>query len=354
MLKILFFHHYNDYSGSTKVLSDNIRFVFKDDINNLIITDNSKEGFLTGIRTPIKNVKILRIENHAIPLISQVYWFIMGFFKALYFGRNYDIFYINTIVPCYAPLAAKILRKRVIYHIHEKFVDKKINHIVSEYIFNHSRAKRIFVSKYVEKQYPTRVDCPSKVIYNKLSPEFISKVKIKCIEERSFNKVLLISSLQEEKGILNYRELAKNLPNLTFILVVSSEKSEISSFFHNDIPTNLIVFPKQDNIHPFLYDADVVLNLSIPSKWVETFGLTIIEAMAYGLPTIVPNIGGPLELVNNGITGYTIDVEDYTQLISKLKLILSPQNYAKMSEATLKLSKSFIMNDIDYDFIFDN
>lgn len=39
----------------------------------------------------------------------------------------------------------------------------------------------------------------------------------------------------------------------------------------------------------------------------EAFGLTVIEAMASGLPTFATRYGGPLEIIENGISGYHLD-----------------------------------------------
>ena len=39
----------------------------------------------------------------------------------------------------------------------------------------------------------------------------------------------------------------------------------------------------------------------------EAFGLTVIEAMASGLPTFATRYGGPLEIIENGISGFHID-----------------------------------------------
>jgi len=39
----------------------------------------------------------------------------------------------------------------------------------------------------------------------------------------------------------------------------------------------------------------------------EAFGLTVIEAMTSGLPTFATWFGGPLEIIENGISGFHID-----------------------------------------------
>ncbi len=42
----------------------------------------------------------------------------------------------------------------------------------------------------------------------------------------------------------------------------------------------------------------------------EAFGLTILEAMASGLPTFAPKFGGPLEIVESGVSGFLMDTSD--------------------------------------------
>jgi glycosyltransferase involved in cell wall biosynthesis len=53
----------------------------------------------------------------------------------------------------------------------------------------------------------------------------------------------------------------------------------------------------------------------------DTFGNVIIEAQAAGLPVIVSDIGGPRELVSDGVNGLITkarDVDDFTQAIRRL------------------------------------
>jgi sucrose synthase len=39
----------------------------------------------------------------------------------------------------------------------------------------------------------------------------------------------------------------------------------------------------------------------------EAFGLTVIEAMSSGLPTFATRYGGPLEIIEHGVSGFHID-----------------------------------------------
>jgi len=58
----------------------------------------------------------------------------------------------------------------------------------------------------------------------------------------------------------------------------------------------------------------------------EAFGLTVIEAMASGLPTFAPKFGGPLEIIEYGISGFLLNTSK-PELISK-----SLENFVIQSE----------------------
>ncbi len=63
--------------------------------------------------------------------------------------------------------------------------------------------------------------------------------------------------------------------------------------------------------------ADVFL---FPST-TDTFGNVIVEAQACGLPCVVSDVGGPRDLVENGVTGFVtrgLDVSDFAKPVSRL------------------------------------
>ncbi|MGD8318574.1 MAG: sucrose synthase [Myxococcales bacterium] len=45
----------------------------------------------------------------------------------------------------------------------------------------------------------------------------------------------------------------------------------------------------------------------VQPAWFEAFGLTVVEAMSSGLPTFATRYGGPLEIIEDGISGFHID-----------------------------------------------
>jgi glycosyltransferase involved in cell wall biosynthesis len=342
-LEVLFFHRSNDYTGSTRALANMIQSEYNG--QNVIVVTIDIKGI--GFLSELSNVKISKvyyplIKGKRIKFISYFISTLHLFLLAFKQRTKIDTFYINTINPYPAAIVGRLLKKKIIYHVHEKFVDNGLEQRLLEFIFNHTKSTRIFVSNYVKNQYPASIN-PSIVKYNKLSPVFVSNVKLIPINQRSRNHIIMISSLSVIKGVYQFVALAKVMPTRQFTLIVNANDNEISSFFKdkNDLPINLNILPAQSDIHPFLSNADLLLNLSIPSMWIETFGLTIIEAMAYGIPAIVPNVGGPLEIVTDGYNGYCVDVTDIAVLQQKIEKCFADNNYEHLATGALQRIKDF-------------
>ena len=106
--------------------------------------------------------------------------------------------------------------------------------------------------------------------------------------------------------------------------------------------TNLKIYPRQSDTTPFYMKASIVLNLSDKEKVIETFGMTVLEAMTAGLPVIVPTVGGVAELVENGKAGYQIDATDLELIEKRIHDMLSDkENYIGMANNALKQARLF-------------
>jgi glycosyltransferase involved in cell wall biosynthesis len=73
-----------------------------------------------------------------------------------------------------------------------------------------------------------------------------------------------------------------------------------------------------DKISTALYEADWLLHPAI----MDPFPVSVIEALAIGLPALVANSGGPVDMVRPGETGMTFEPGDAIDLAQKIRAIL--------------------------------
>jgi glycosyltransferase involved in cell wall biosynthesis len=312
MKKIIFIHLLNDYSGSPKVLSQVINAVQKKGYEVELYTGKSEDGFLTDITPNHHYYFYKRFDNKLLTLISFILSQIDLFFKLLKY-RNEDVtVYINTMLPFGAALFGKFLKKEVYYHVHETSLRPKLLKKFLRFIIQYTASKIIFVSNFL-KESESFKDIEQEVIYNVLSNEFVieaSKSSYQWKDSDGKFNVLMICSLKAYKGIDEFIEIAKLCEDnrqIGFTLILNAEKKEINDYFASiGLPSSVTILDKQKDLHPYYKEASLVLNLSRVDQWVETFGLTILEAMSYGIPCIVPPVGGPAEIVQNRKDGYLI------------------------------------------------
>jgi glycosyltransferase involved in cell wall biosynthesis len=75
----------------------------------------------------------------------------------------------------------------------------------------------------------------------------------------------------------------------------------------------------------------------VPSLWAEAFGLTVVEAMAAGVPVVATRTGGIPELVEPGETGLLVPPGDAAALADALQTLLArPELRARIAERALR------------------
>jgi sucrose synthase len=73
----------------------------------------------------------------------------------------------------------------------------------------------------------------------------------------------------------------------------------------------------------------------------EAFGLTVVEAMSSGLPTFATRYGGPLEIIEEGVSGFHIDPTQGRESAAKMLAFLEaceadPDAWAEISKAAIR------------------
>ena len=342
--RIICVHLLNDFSGSPLVFSQSVRALVEQGYTVDLYTSNTaSEGFLSNIEGVNYNwinynwssVKLLTLFKL---ILSQM----VLFFKLLKYINKPALIYINTVLPFGAAIAAKVMGKKLIYHLHETSIKPLIWNKFLFAICNNTASEVIYVSEFLQQSQP--LSKPKSIqISNALSDDFVALSKAHYpVHSDPFN-VLMLASLKEYKGVNDFLYVAEQLPHLHFDLVLNADQEAVNAYFSDvELPANLELFPSQSNVHPFYKRAHLVMNLSHPDKWVETFGMTALEGMCYGLPVIVPPVGGIAELVQNGYNGYKIDVHNKEQLLSKIHEIYTDKAlYTTLSGNAKKASEKY-------------
>jgi glycosyltransferase involved in cell wall biosynthesis len=94
----------------------------------------------------------------------------------------------------------------------------------------------------------------------------------------------------------------------------------------SSLQDDIILTGELDDVKPAYAAMNVLV---LPSAQPEPLGDVMMEAMAMGIPVIATNIGGPPEVVQDGITGFLVPPADPKALADKIELLM---NDPKLSE----------------------
>lgn len=341
--KVLFIHLYNDYSGSPKVLADVIRAVEKE-FECRVLTSKPSSGFLDGVGLETKRFTYIMSERRYYKLIRYLFSQLSIFYLVIKNRKSFDLVYVNTLLPFGASLAAFVLRKKVIYHVHETYISPKILYKFLKVICHLTATKILCVSEFLKTEYLGFDDV--EVIYNGVSPPGVKKNNASKISEPFV--VTMICSLKNYKGLLEFFRVSTFFTDsfsIKFVLQLNATQTEIDSYISiNNIilSRNIEVRSSEPNLTSLYLETDLLLNLTRVDECIETFGMTLVEAMSYGIPVIAPPIGGPAEIVQHGKQGFLVDSRDIHRLVESINLLKSDKDlYAKMSNSALRRSEFF-------------
>ena len=145
--------------------------------------------------------------------------------------------------------------------------------------------------------------------------------------------------------------ILKDFPNTHLIIVGEGYmKKPIELFVKNlklEKNVSLIGFVPYEEL-PNLYSLSHVFVL--PSLHCESFGITLLEAMASGKPVVASKIGGIPEIIENEKTGLLFKRGDAMDLASKVLNILNNHNFAQTLACN---AQKLVMKKYDWSIIVD-
>jgi D-inositol-3-phosphate glycosyltransferase len=161
--------------------------------------------------------------------------------------------------------------------------------------------------------------------------------------------------LIEAIGIMQAKSVLKENP---FCLVIiggdpeeSTEQSNaemvrIKSLCEQSGLSDLVTFigkRSQDSLPYYYSAAEAVV---VPSQY-ESFGMVALEAMACGKPVIASQIGGLAYLIQDGITGFSVPVNDPIELANRItSLILDSALRERMGKQAALVAQEYAWEKI--------
>ena len=157
--------------------------------------------------------------------------------------------------------------------------------------------------------------------------------------------VLYVGRYDPKKGMDDLLHSCPRLDKSAGIYFVGGEPSEEHLAFckENDLQNvHFVGFKKKDALEEYYRAADLLV---LPTKS-DVWGLVINEAMAQGLPVITTDrcVAG-VELVENGVNGYIVPVDDKAALEEAVNRILS-EDYGTMGKASLEKIRPYTFENM--------
>lgn len=250
-------------------------------------------------------------------------------------AKDYDIIVVHhgdIFLKLHHWLLSKELKKKfvtVVHSCYEKeyfFPKSKIKQFIGYKVFQADLDISdliIFVSNAGRASYepvfrmnPYKV----KIVYNGVGKDKLESGAVAGINSSQPYNLTYIGRLSQVKGIeLLIRaaeRIKENYPICVSIVGDGDDKKRLEKIT-SDLGMNELVrfYGRKTDIKPYLENASIFV---YPSTWQEVFGISLVEAMAYGRPCIANRVGGIPEIIEDGVSGYLtngLTVEDLANSI---------------------------------------
>ena len=325
--KVLAVHLYDDFSGSANVFAQALLALRTAGHElTVLVGSHGRSGFIRS-QHPCQTVPYRLTPNRWLLLLSFMLAQCMFFLRtvgACLAGRV-DVVYANTLLPVGAMLAARLCCREVVMHSHEVGLGSVGMFKLLHWIASRCASRIVCVSDYVASTAgwpPQKVQ----VVYNSLGRQAWAEAAAIASNRQTRNPeqafvVVMACSLRWYKGLDSFVALARRMlaapegPPLRFELLLNCEADEFDAFQRSTSgQPGLLLVHRPPSVYQHYAHADLVLNLSHREGAVETFGLTLLEAMVCGVPVVSPTKGGCTEIVKDGQGGWRIDSRDLDSL----------------------------------------
>lgn len=325
--RIAVLHNYLDNIGGAEIVALTLAREFSADVYTTNV--NTQAIISMGFSDVLPRIKSIGNIPKNPPYRQQK---ALHLFRKLDLKNKYDIY----IIAGDWAMSAAVNNKPNIWYVHSPlnelwaFKDK----IKKRFVPWHLRLPYelwVQYNRYLTKKYAkhvTRFVCNSKntqkrirLYYNKNAEVVYPPIHIKVLKKiasKDKNYFLSVNRLVRTKRVEMQIEAFRKMPHQKLIIVGSYEKgNKHFENYLNELTRNL---PSNVQIKSFVSDAELAelyhnCKGFITTAENEDFGMTAVEAMAYGKALIAPAEGGYLETVVHGKTGVLIKKISFEKII---------------------------------------
>lgn len=172
--------------------------------------------------------------------------------------------------------------------------------------------------------------CRKTFIYNGIEP--INSVPTSSLREElslpaGAQIVLMLAVYEPRKGhdfmIRVMQDVVAAVPEAYLLVCGDGTEKERQAVQNlramSPVAAHVVLQPHRPDIGNVMGQVQVLV---APSQSYESFGYTVAEAMACGLPAVVTDVGGLPEVVEHGVTGYVVSRQDAKEFAARIVHLL--------------------------------
>lgn len=167
---------------------------------------------------------------------------------------------------------------------------------------------------------------------------FVEPVAQKSVEKGNY--VLYFGRFSQEKGIGTLIQVAKELPDVSFIFAGSGPLEDQVNGVAN---IKNVGFQRGEALEKLIREARFSV---YPSEWYENCPFSVMESQMYGTPVLGANIGGIPELIEAGKTGDLFESGNAADLKQKIEALWNDR--ALLADMTANCTPDRFMSLEDY------
>ena len=214
----------------------------------------------------------------------------------------------------------------------------------------------VFVSEAVKISYieQFKIDInKTDVIYNGINNEVLERGKQTKIYYKDEIQILYIGRLAKIKGVdllIKAINILYKQYDIKLTIVGDGEERSSLEALVDDLGLNEVVKfeGNQRDIDKFLSKSNIFV---YPSICQEAFGLSVVEALAYGIPCVTNKVGGLVEIIENEKNGFFSEDLNYNSLskaIEKAILCYQDDRINQISKCAKLTAKQFTIDNTIY------